>query len=69
MKSKKTHEEKLRAAAIVRLKYELDTGKLDDAFKTIYAGVLSDLGLEAGEVERFLQENRESLLKVCRDDG
>lgn len=69
MKKKRTPEERLRAAAIVKLKYELDTGHLDEAFRSVYQGVLSDLGLKEADVDRFISKNRDALLKICRNDG
>ncbi len=69
MKKKRSAEERLRAAAIVKLKYELDTGRLDEAFRTIYQGVLADLGLKEPEVDRFISKNRDALLKICQNDG
>lgn len=69
MKKQKTLEERLRAAAIVKVKYQLDTGGLDEAFRTIYQGVLADLGVKEPEVDRFIKKNQEELLKVCRKDG
>lgn len=56
---------RLRSAALVKLKYEMMAGKLDDGFKVIYQGVLKDLSLKQEEVDRYIEKNREELQKVC----
>jgi hypothetical protein len=61
-------KERLRAAAIVKLKYELISGRLDEGFRTIYEGVLEDLSLSEEEVDRYIDENKEELTKFCLGD-
>jgi hypothetical protein len=63
--NKKTKSERLRGAAMVRLKYQMLSGTLDKGFKTVYRGVLSDLNLTEEEVERYIETHKEELKKAC----
>jgi len=65
----KTREERLRSAAIVKLKYCMLSGKIDKGFQVIFDGVLRDLGLQEDEVDRFLDQHREELVKICVEEG
>ncbi len=67
MKSKEQRKKKdrLRSAALVKLKYQMQTGNLDSGFKTIFGGVLKELSLEESEVDQFINENLSELEKVC----
>ena len=56
---------RLRSAALVKFKYEMMAGKLDDGFKIIYQGVLKDLSLKRDEVDKYIEKNREELKKIC----
>jgi hypothetical protein len=56
---------RLRSAALVKLKYEMMAGKLDDGFKVIYQGVLKDLSLKQDEVDSYIEKNKEELKKLC----
>lgn len=62
---KRSHRDRLRSAAIVKMKYEMVAGKLDKGYRTVYAGVLRDLELTEEEVENYLEENKVELTKVC----
>jgi hypothetical protein len=53
----KTKEEKLFAAAVLRRSFELRGEEQGAAFKSVYDGVLRDLGLEDAEVLAFLATN------------
>jgi hypothetical protein len=64
----RTKDERLRSAAIVKLKYSLLTGKLDKGFQMIFDGVLRDLGLVESEVEAYLESHREELARLCLKD-
>lgn len=64
---KRTKNEALKSAAILKIRYTLTTGKLDDGFRQIYQGVLEDLGLTDPEVEAYIQENRASLKALCME--
>lgn len=66
--SKKSKAERLRSAAIVKLKYEFMTGKLDTGFETVYKGVLSDLAITEEEVLAYIEKNREELQKICLEE-
>jgi hypothetical protein len=66
MKGKpKTRDERLRAAAIVKLKYTLLSGRMDKGFQMVYEGVLGDLAVREDEVDAFIEEHREELEKIC----
>jgi hypothetical protein len=66
MKAKgKSKAERLKSAALVRLKYELLTGKMDKGFQSIYAGVLEDLSLTETEVNQFIEAHRKELEGIC----
>ncbi|HOX43698.1 MAG TPA: hypothetical protein PK668_08870 [Myxococcota bacterium] len=65
----KTRAERLRAAAVVKLKYCMLSGKIDKGFQTIFDGVLRDFGLEEAEVDRYLDEHREELVRICVEEG
>ena len=62
---KKSRSERLKSAAIVRLKYQMLSGTMDKGFKTVYQGVLSDLGLTEEEVEKYIEGHTEELKKAC----
>jgi hypothetical protein len=53
----KTKEEKLFAAAVLRRSFELHGEGGGEAFRSVYDGVLRDLGLEDGEVLAHLREH------------
>ena len=54
MAKPKTKQEKLFAAAVLRRSFELRGDEHREQFQFVYTGVLRDLGLEDGEVERYL---------------
>ncbi|RME27795.1 MAG: hypothetical protein D6806_04040 [Deltaproteobacteria bacterium] len=60
--------DRLKSAAIVKLKYQLLTGGLDDGFREIFAGVCRDLDLDEAEVDSYLERNRHELEKLCGRD-
>jgi hypothetical protein len=57
----KSREEKLFGAAVLRRSFELRAQGPEQAFRTVYQGVLRDLGLTDDEVVAFLsaEGNRE----------
>jgi hypothetical protein len=61
----KSKRERLKSAAIVKLKYQMITGTMDKGFQTVYQGVLDDLKLTAEEVERYIEDHAEELKKAC----
>jgi hypothetical protein len=61
----RTNQEKIKSAALMRVKYELQTGKKDDGFLMVYLGVLEDLKLKEEEVEKYIADNREELVRFC----
>lgn len=65
MAKRKTKGDRLRSAAIVKLKYQMLTGTMDAGFQTVFEGVLKDLHLTEEEVDRFIKEHAEELKKSC----
>ena len=66
MKAKKIDkQERLKRAAIVKMKYQIMAGKLDDGFKTVYEGVLQDLELEESEVDEYIVSHERELKGIC----
>jgi hypothetical protein len=63
--SGKTKNERLRSAAIVKMKYQMLSGTIDKGFETVYRGVLSDLGLTEEEVESYIESHAEELKQAC----
>ncbi|MGB8932641.1 MAG: hypothetical protein WCC48_15465 [Anaeromyxobacteraceae bacterium] len=55
MGRKKTREEKLFAAAVLRRSFELRGEDHGAAFRSVYDGVLRDLGLEDADVVAHLR--------------
>ena len=62
---RKSRSERLKSAAIVKLKYQMLSGTMDRGFNTVYQGVLSDLGLTEDEVEKYIEAHAEELKKTC----
>jgi hypothetical protein len=62
---KKTKSDRLRSAAIVKLKYQMLAGSVDTGFQTVFAGVLKDLNLTEEEVDRYIEENAKELKQAC----
>ena len=70
MKSRdKSREERLRSAAIVKLKYQILTGHMDSGFQVVYGGILKELSLGEGEVDSYIAKNQKELLKICKDQN
>jgi hypothetical protein len=65
----KPKAERLRSAAVVKLKYLLTTGKLDSGFQFIFRGVLEDLQIEEAEVDAFIEAHRDELTQQCLAGG
>lgn len=65
----KSRSERLRSAAIVKMKYQMLSGTMDQGFKTVYQGVLSDLGLTEDEVEKYIEAHTEELKKACLESS
>ncbi len=61
-------QEKLRRAAIVKLKYQMLAGRIDKGFSIVFGGVLEDLGLIEADVDTYLKEHFEELQKICTED-
>ncbi len=67
-KEKKKKIDRLRSAALVKIKYLMNTGKMDEGFRIIFEGVLQDLGLKAKEVDDFIEKNKEKLTRQCMEN-
>lgn len=61
----KSKQERLRSAAVVKLKYLQNAGRLDAGFQMVFRGVLNDLQLKEAEVDAFIESNREELTQLC----
>ncbi len=61
-------QDKLRRAAIVKLKYQMIAGRIDKGFSIVFQGVLEDLALTEEEVNTYLKEHFEELQKVCTEE-
>jgi len=71
MKKKMSHRkkgkgERLRSAAIVKIKYKKVAGKIDEGFKEVYKGILEDLIVSEEEVDKYIERNKEELKKICQ---
>jgi hypothetical protein len=62
---KKSKSDRLRSAAIVKLKYQMLAGSMDAGFQTVFTGVLKDLKLTEDEVDRYIKDHSEELKKAC----
>lgn len=61
----RSRKERLRSAALVRVKYQMLTGGLDQGFMVVYRGVLEDLCVTAEEVDDYIKRHTEELKKAC----
>lgn len=61
MAREKTRDEKLFAAAVLRRSFELRGKEHGQAFKSVYEGVLRDLGLEDDDVLAHLRAHAEAV--------
>jgi hypothetical protein len=62
---KKTKSDRLRSAAIVKLKYQMLAGSVDTGFQAVFDGVLKDLNLTEEEVNRYIEDHAEELKQAC----
>ena len=62
----KSLKDKLWGAAVVKMSFRLSGGEESPKFKSIYPGVLRDLGLEDADVEKYIAEHREAVEKAAR---
>ena len=62
----KTLKDKLRVAAVLKMSFRLRNDEESVAFKGTYPGVLRDLELADEEVEKYIAENREAVVKAAR---
>ncbi len=66
IQTEKPKRDPLFAAAVMKLSFRLGQNEETPGFKVVYAGVLRDLKLTDGAVERYLEENYERVLKAAR---
>ena len=66
---KKSKNERLRSAAMVKVKYLMNAGRIDSGFKFIFKGVLQDLKLTEKEVDEYIAGHEEEIKKKCLDGG
>ncbi|MFP2913473.1 hypothetical protein ACLESD_52475 [Pyxidicoccus sp. 3LFB2] len=62
----KALKDKLYGAAVLKMSFRLRGDEDSPAFRVVYPGVLRDLELEDGAVERYIDENREAVEKAAR---
>lgn len=62
----KSLKDKLYGAAVLKMSFRLRGDEDSPVFKFVYPGVLRDLQLEDGDVERYIEENREAVEKAAR---
>jgi hypothetical protein len=68
-KQKKTLEERLWGAAVLKMSFKLRGAEASPAFKGVYPGVLRDLDVDDAAVDRFISENAERVEKAARGSG
>lgn len=59
-------KDKLFTAAVLKMSFRLRGDEQSPAFLRVYPGILRDLGLEDGVVERYITENRAAVESVAR---
>ncbi|WNG62393.1 hypothetical protein F0U59_52630 [Archangium gephyra] len=62
----KSLKDKLYGAAVMKMSFRLRGDEESPAFKFVYPGVLRDLELEDAAVEKYIEENRESVERAAR---
>jgi hypothetical protein len=67
MKKPKSQDGRLRSAAIVKLKYLMLAGRIDDGFRTIFDGVLRDLAIDEAAVDQYIEAHRPELIQICQN--
>ena len=66
MSKPKSEREKLWGAAVLKMSFRLRGAEDSAACKAVYPGILRDLGLEDGQVEKFIEENHAAIEKAAR---
>ena len=62
----KSLKDKLFGAAVVKMSFRLRGNEASAAFKSIYPGLLRDLGLEDAVVEKYIEEHRGAVEAAAR---
>ena len=62
----KSLKDKLWGAAVLKMSFRLRNAEDSPAFKGIYPGVLRDLQVDDGDVERYIEQNRAAVEKAAR---
>ena len=62
----KSLKDKLYGAAVLKMSFRLRGDEESPAFRVVYPGVLRDLQLEDSAVEKYIEENRESVERAAR---
>ena len=62
----KSLKDKLYGAAVLKTSFALRGGLEAPAFRSIYPGVLRDLGVEDEAVDAYIAANREAVEKAAR---
>ena len=66
MAEPKQKKDPMFAAAVLKLSFKLANNDEAPAFQFVYEGVLRDFELEDGQVEAYIDQNRERVLKAVR---
>ena len=56
----------LLGAAIIKLSLKLASQSEQPAYQFVYEGVLRDFGLSEADVDLYIEQNREKVLKLVR---
>ena len=64
--AEKKQKDPMFAAAVLKLSFRLGESEKSPAFKFVYDGVLRDFKLGDEDVERYLEQNYERVLKAAR---
>lgn len=66
MAEQKKRKDPMFAAAVLKLSFRLANNEKAPAYRFVYEGVLRDCNLEDKDVEAFLEQNYERVLKAAR---
>ena len=66
MAEPKQKKDPMFAAAVLKLSFKLANNDEALAFQFVYEGVLRDFELDDGQVEAYIAQNRERVLKAVR---
>ena len=62
----KSLKDKLRGAAVLKMSFRLRDTENSPQFRAIYPGVIESLGLTDAEVEAYIEENRDGVVRLAQ---